>query len=215
MEAASGKSAAGFQDSRGECRMGVALSQQLRIGAYILKQRLRGVRRYPLVLMLEPLFRCNLACAGCGKIDYPDSILDKRMSVDEAIGAVEECGAPVVSIAGGEPLIHGEIGEIAERIVATQAVCLSVHQRAVAGKEAAPVPNRARSSRSRSISTAPAKCMTAPSARRACTTRRCRRSPRRAPEVSGCRSTALFSTASMPTRLRSSSTPLPSSGSTA
>ena len=98
--------------------MGVALSQQLRIGAYILKQRLRGVRRYPLVLMLEPLFRCNLACAGCGKIDYPDSILDKRMSVDEAIGAVEECGAPVVSIAGGEPLIHGEIGEIVEGIVA-------------------------------------------------------------------------------------------------
>ena len=98
--------------------MGVALSQQLRIGAYIVTQRLRGVRRYPLVLMLEPLFRCNLACAGCGKIDYPDSILDKRMSVDEAIGAVEECGAPVVSIAGGEPLIHREIDAIVEGIVA-------------------------------------------------------------------------------------------------
>ena len=98
--------------------MGVALSQQLRVGAYILKQRLHGVRRYPLVLMLEPLFRCNLACAGCGKIDYPDSILDKRMSVEDAIGAVEECGAPVVSIAGGEPLIHREIDEIVEGIVA-------------------------------------------------------------------------------------------------
>ena len=98
--------------------MGVALSQQLRIGAYIVKQRLRGVRRYPLVLMLEPLFRCNLACAGCGKIDYPDSILDKRMSIDDAIGAVEECGAPVVSIAGGEPLIHREIDRIVEGIVA-------------------------------------------------------------------------------------------------
>ncbi len=98
--------------------MGVALSQQLRIGAYIAKQRLRGVRRYPLVLMLEPLFRCNLACAGCGKIDYPDSILDKRMSVEDAIGAVEECGAPVVSIAGGEPLIHREIDRIVKGIVA-------------------------------------------------------------------------------------------------
>ena len=98
--------------------MGVPLSQQLRIGAYILKQRLSGVRRYPLVLMLEPLFRCNLACAGCGKIDYPDSVLDRRMSVDEAAGAVEECGAPVVSIAGGEPLIHREIDRIVEAVVA-------------------------------------------------------------------------------------------------
>ena len=98
--------------------MGVALSQQLRIGAYILKQKLAGVRRYPLVLMLEPLFRCNLACAGCGKIDYPDSILDRRMSVAEAVGAVEECGAPVVSIAGGEPLIHREIDRIVDAIVA-------------------------------------------------------------------------------------------------
>ena len=98
--------------------MGVALSQQLRIGAYIVKQRLRRVKRYPLVLMLEPLFRCNLACAGCGKIDYPDSILDKRMSVEDAVGAVEECGAPVVSIAGGEPLIHREIDRIVEGIVA-------------------------------------------------------------------------------------------------
>ena len=98
--------------------MGVALGQQLRIGAYILKQRLCGNRRYPLVLMLEPLFRCNLACAGCGKIDYPDPILDRRMSVADAVGAVEECGAPVVSIAGGEPLIHREIGGIVAAIVA-------------------------------------------------------------------------------------------------
>ena len=98
--------------------MGVALGQQLRIGAYILKQRLCGNRRYPLVLMLEPLFRCNLACAGCGKIDYPDPILDRRMSVADAIGAVEECGAPVVSIAGGEPLIHREIAGIVAAIVA-------------------------------------------------------------------------------------------------
>ena len=70
--------------------MGVPLTQQLRIGAYILKQRLRGIQRYPLVLMLEPLFRCNLACAGCGKIDYPEPILNKRLSVEDAVRAVED-----------------------------------------------------------------------------------------------------------------------------
>ncbi len=81
-------------------------------------QRLKGVERYPLVLMLEPLFRCNLACAGCGKIDYPDSILNQRLSVAECLEAVDECGAPVVSIPGGEPLLHREIGEIVAGIVA-------------------------------------------------------------------------------------------------
>jgi len=95
----------------------VPLRQQLRVGAYILKQRLRGRRRYPLVLMLEPLFRCNLACPGCGKIDYPDEILNRRLSVADCITAVEECGAPIVSIPGGEPLLHKEIGEIAAEIV--------------------------------------------------------------------------------------------------
>ena len=97
--------------------MSVPLRQQLRVGAYILKQRLRGRRRYPLVLMLEPLFRCNLACPGCGKIDYPDEILNRRLSVAECIDAVEECGAPIVSIPGGEPLLHKEIGEIVAEIV--------------------------------------------------------------------------------------------------
>lgn len=96
--------------------MGVPLSQQLRVGAYIVKQHLKGVERYPLVLMLEPLFRCNLACAGCGKIDYPDAILNKRISVDDAVKAAEECGVPVISIAGGEPLIHKEIGEMVEAL---------------------------------------------------------------------------------------------------
>jgi len=95
----------------------VPLIQQLRVGAYVIKQRLKGVRRYPLVLMLEPLFRCNLACPGCGKIDYPDEILNRRLSVAECIEAVEECGAPIVSIPGGEPLIHKEIGEIVEAFV--------------------------------------------------------------------------------------------------
>ena len=82
-----------------------------------MKQRLTGRERYPLVLMLEPLFRCNLACPGCGKIDYPDEILNKRLSVADCVQAVEECGAPVVSIPGGEPLLHKEIGEIVAEIV--------------------------------------------------------------------------------------------------
>jgi hopanoid biosynthesis associated radical SAM protein HpnH len=97
--------------------LSVPLHQMIRVGAYVMKQRLKGVERYPLVLMLEPLFRCNLACAGCGKIDYPDAILNQRLSVQECLDAVDECGAPVVSIAGGEPLLHREIEQIAEGIV--------------------------------------------------------------------------------------------------
>ncbi len=92
--------------------------QERRIGAYLLKQKLKGRKRYPLVLMLEPLFRCNLSCAGCGKIDYPDSILNQRLSVQECLSAAEECGAPMVAIPGGEPLIHREIGEIVAGLVA-------------------------------------------------------------------------------------------------
>ena len=92
--------------------MAVPLIQQYRVGRYIIGQKLKGIKRYPLVLMLEPLFRCNLACAGCGKIDYPDEILDKRLSYDDCMKSIDDCGAPVVSIAGGEPLIHKEIVEI-------------------------------------------------------------------------------------------------------
>jgi hopanoid biosynthesis associated radical SAM protein HpnH len=84
----------------------------------VLRQRFAGRKRYPLVLMLEPLFRCNLSCFGCGKIDYPDAILNKRLSVQECLDAVDECGAPMVAIPGGEPLIHKEIGEIVKGIVA-------------------------------------------------------------------------------------------------
>ena len=98
--------------------MSIPLRQQARVGAYILRQQVARRARYPLVLMLEPLFRCNLACAGCGKIDYPGEILDRRLSVDECLQAVDECGAPVVSIAGGEPLLHKEIKEIVEGILA-------------------------------------------------------------------------------------------------
>jgi hopanoid biosynthesis associated radical SAM protein HpnH len=98
--------------------MVLPLFKERRIGAYLLKQKLMGRKRYPLVLMLEPLFRCNLACAGCGKIDYPDPILNRRLSVKECLDAAEECGAPMVAIPGGEPLIHREIGEIVKGLVA-------------------------------------------------------------------------------------------------
>ncbi|MEK7264937.1 MAG: adenosyl-hopene transferase HpnH [Pseudomonadota bacterium] len=98
--------------------MSVSLHQQMRVGAYVMKQSLMGNKRYPLVLFLEPLFRCNLACPGCGKIDYPAPILNKRLTVQECFDAVDECGAPVVAIPGGEPLIHKDIGEIVEGIVA-------------------------------------------------------------------------------------------------
>jgi hopanoid biosynthesis associated radical SAM protein HpnH len=95
----------------------IPLHQKIRVGAYVLGRHLRGVQRYPLVLMLEPLFRCNLACAGCGKIDYPDPILNQRLSVDECLEAVDECGAPIVVIAGGEPLLHHEIDQIVSAII--------------------------------------------------------------------------------------------------
>jgi hopanoid biosynthesis associated radical SAM protein HpnH len=98
--------------------MAIPLLQKLYVGGYVVRQHLAGRKRYPLVLMLEPLFRCNLACAGCGKIDYPDKILNQRLSVAECLQAVDECGAPVVSIAGGEPLIHSELPEIVEGIIA-------------------------------------------------------------------------------------------------
>ena len=98
--------------------MGIPLLQKLHVGSYLIRQTLAGRKRYPLVLMLEPLFRCNLACAGCGKIDYPDEILNQRLSVEDALRAVDECGAPVVSIAGGEPLLHRELPAIVKGIIA-------------------------------------------------------------------------------------------------
>lgn len=98
--------------------MSIPIIQQYRVGKYLLGKKLRRVERYPVVLMLEPLFRCNLACAGCGKIDYPDEILNKRLSAEECLQAVDECGAPIVSIPGGEPLIHKEINAIVDGIIA-------------------------------------------------------------------------------------------------
>ena len=98
--------------------MSVPLRQVARVGAYVVKQHVLGRKRYPLVLMLEPLFRCNLACSGCGKIDYPAPILNQRLSVADALAAADECGAPVVSIAGGEPLLHKEMPEIVRGLLA-------------------------------------------------------------------------------------------------
>jgi hopanoid biosynthesis associated radical SAM protein HpnH len=97
--------------------VGMPLRQSLRVGRYLLAQKLRGRNKYPLLLELEPLFACNLKCAGCGKIQHPAETLKRRMPVDQAVAAVEECGAPMVSIAGGEPLLHPEIGALVEELV--------------------------------------------------------------------------------------------------
>src|ERR1700759_2274335 len=97
--------------------MAVPISQMWTVASYVLKQGMTGRKRYPLVLMLEPLFRCNLACAGCGKIQYPAHILKKELSPEECFKAVEECGAPMVSIPGGEPLMHSQIAEIVKGLV--------------------------------------------------------------------------------------------------
>jgi len=88
------------------------LIQQYCVARHVIRQKLRRRQYYPLVLMLEPLFRCNLACAGCGKIDYPEEILNRRLSMDECLSAAEECGAPIVSITGGEPLLHEDMPRI-------------------------------------------------------------------------------------------------------
>lgn len=98
--------------------MAVQWEQALAVGSYILKQRMLGRKRFPLVLMLEPLFRCNLACSGCGKIQHPVEILKQNLTPEQCFAAVEECGAPVVSIPGGEPLLHPQIDEIVAGLVA-------------------------------------------------------------------------------------------------
>ena len=97
--------------------MGLPLAVTARIGAYTVRQHIKG-GKYPLVLMLEPLFRCNLACKGCGKIDYPDPILNQRLSYEQCMEAIDECGAPAVSIAGGEPLLHRDMPRIVKGYIA-------------------------------------------------------------------------------------------------
>ena len=98
--------------------MSVPASQMWTTATYVLKHKLKGHKRYPLVLMLEPLFRCNLACAGCGKIQYPAHVLKRQLTPEECFKAADECGAPTVAIPGGEPLMHPQIGEIVEGLVA-------------------------------------------------------------------------------------------------
>jgi hopanoid biosynthesis associated radical SAM protein HpnH len=98
--------------------MGVPVSQMWTVVSYVLKQRIAGRKQYPFVLMLEPLFRCNLACAGCGKIQYPAHVLKMNLSPEQCFKAVDECGAPMVSIPGGEPLMHPEIDKIVEGLIA-------------------------------------------------------------------------------------------------
>jgi len=99
-------------------RMAVPISQAWTVASYVLTQKFKGRKQYPLVLMLEPLYRCNLACAGCGKIQYPAHVLKRELSPEECFKAVDECGAPMVSIPGGEPLMHSQIEKIVEGLVA-------------------------------------------------------------------------------------------------
>ena len=104
--------------------MAMPMRQNLRLGAYLAKQKLHGREKFPLVMELEPLFACNLKCAGCGKIQQPHTILKQRMPVEQAVAAVEECGAPIVSIAGGEPLMHPQIDEIVRELLARKRIVL-------------------------------------------------------------------------------------------
>jgi hopanoid biosynthesis associated radical SAM protein HpnH len=98
--------------------MPVPLRQSAKMASYLVQQKLHRRDKFPLLVELEPLFQCNLACAGCGKIQHPEPVLRRRMPVEQAVGAIEECGAPMVSIAGGEPLIHPEIDEIVRQLIA-------------------------------------------------------------------------------------------------
>jgi hopanoid biosynthesis associated radical SAM protein HpnH len=102
--------------------MPIPLRQSLRIGSYLLRQKLAHNEKFPLIVELEPLFACNLECNGCGKIQYPTEILRKRVSVEEAVAAIEECGAPMVSIAGGEPLLHPDIDVMVKELLARKRI---------------------------------------------------------------------------------------------
>jgi hopanoid biosynthesis associated radical SAM protein HpnH len=97
--------------------MGIPFRQNIAISKYLLKNKVRRREKFPLIVELEPLFACNLECPGCGKIQYPTEVLRKRVSDDEAVAAMEECGAPMVSIAGGEPLLHPQISEMVGELV--------------------------------------------------------------------------------------------------
>ena len=178
--------------------MAVSFFKETKIGAYLLKQRLAGRERYPLVLMLEPLFRCNLACVGCGKIDYPDPILNQRLSVQDCLDAVDECGAPDGRDPGRRTADPSRNRRDRRGHRRAQEVRLAVHQRAAARKEAAPVqafalsvlhrPSRRPQGASRSLGIA----------ERRVRHRGARRSRRRRPEASRSMSTPPSSTAIRP-----------------
>src|ERR1041384_5475739 len=97
--------------------MAMPFRQSVRLGRYLLKQKMLRREKYPLLVELEPLFACNLKCAGCGKIQHPADVLRQRMPVEQAVAAIEECGAPMVSIAGGEPLMHPRIDELVRELI--------------------------------------------------------------------------------------------------
>ena len=119
--------------------MPVPASQMWTVASYVLKQKLEGRKRYPLVLMLEPLYRCNLACAGCGKIQYPGHILKQQLTPEECFRAVDECGVPTVAIPGGEPLMHPQIDEIVKGLVARKKYVYMCTNALLLQREAAPL----------------------------------------------------------------------------
>ena len=186
--------------------MAIPLLQKLYVGSYVVRQHLAGRKRYPLVLMLEPLFRCNLACAGCGKIDYPDKILNQRLSVEECLargrrmrragGLDRRRRAADPQRTAGDRRGHHRAQEIR----------LSLHQCAADGEEAFDNTSRARISSGRCISTATARCTTARSARRASTTRRLPPCARPRSAASASASTARCSTTPTRSGWRASST---------
>jgi hopanoid biosynthesis associated radical SAM protein HpnH len=149
--------------------MAIPISQMWTVATYVLKKRLSGTKRYPLVLMLEPLFRCNLACAGCGKVQYPPHILKKVLTPEQCFAAVEECGAPMVSLPGGEPLLHPQIVEIVNGLVARKKY-VYLCTNALLLKRRLPEFTPRNTSRSPYTWTGSANTTISPSARRAVTT---------------------------------------------
>ena len=145
--------------------LGYPASSDATVGSYVARKELSGNKRYPLVLMLEPLFRCNLACAGCGKIDYPDKILNERLSLEAALHAMDECGAPVVVVAGGEPLLHKELPQMVEGAIAKKK-WITVCTNALLLEKHLPSISRTSTSTGRSISMATRRCMTSRCVRR-------------------------------------------------
>lgn len=184
--------------------MAVPLMQAVRVGRYVVKQHMLGRKRYPLVLMLEPLFRCNLACSGCGKIDYPAQILNQRLSLQECLDADAEADAPVIAIAGGEPLLHKEMPEIVKGLTARKKYVYLCTNGLLLDKKLddyEPI----RSSPGISISTATRRCMIRQSVRKASTSVPLPLSVRRRSAASAFPSTAPCSTAPSPSAWHGSS----------